>query len=914
MTSSHLKDGRLAAVRQALLAIGYDSRAIVPNYDFAVAGHQNVLARVELAAFSDPIRHDLHTSCITAQHFAPPDDVSAVLDRLSYLAPPIALILQADDVDIWTVTRTPSSQPLDRVPYNRLAQYFDEHARDFRPDALAAAKTKGHQLSFFDLDRTLLQFAYDTTQNILVDRFETAVGAARHSLGMSEERGSGDLTKAVLQILAAAILEDKQLLGNERSSTVEGLIQRSAMQYGQYFDVRSLKHIGLDAAQATFGALRQNVTFRSFTNEMLGYFYENAFVSDEVRRELGVYYTPRSIAKRILTRLPIEDIPPSDRVVFDGSSGSGNLLLAAFERMTDLLPSWWDRDQRHDYLVQRVHGVDVDQFATQVAGLSLFFIDLPAGDAWNVKTADFMDPEPTRLPRTPTILVGNPPFKEMRSWKGKRLQRASLFLEKYLDLLEPGGLLGVVLPETFLENSSCRDARRRLLDECDILELSHLPEGVFPMSHVATVIVLAKKLSAMGNSVDRPVRVEKVSALSHERDGFLKGERPRFSYVVPSTRPWVEEQDRVVSSSPLKRSVWDVIRAPRRLQDVALVRNGIIPGENQRGSHIDSDRRGPEWRPWLGGTRDLEPYALKSGNQQYVRYPGNIHRPRLDLESIFGSPNSKVLVNSGRAPGNPWRMYAAIDEVGYFPAQGIHCVIPKDGSVRLEELVAILNSSVANAWVDSRNRRRWLSMATLAGIPFPTFTESMRQVVIARVREIMALKQPQLVGSARYYTDVEVIRDLVLSVDDIVCNAFGVSDQGRDMLSKYFAGYPRHGLEWKDYIETTDGDSTTSNGRKWSVTGQVIHVDAGNDALTLWVRGYKDSQPFRIPIPEAMPGWALRPEAAFDADIPWQSRGSDDLPVTDLTNFRPIDFSYSRPEELVELLENSNKLDELYGR
>ena len=524
--ASQLSDPSLDIVQQALLTTGYDSRAIVANYDFAVPGEQAALGRVDIVAFSDPVRHDLNTSCIAAHRVTVGTDVRDILTKLSFLAPPFALTLQPDGVDIWPVQLTPSPHPLAHVAYGRLTQYFAEHARDFRPDILTAAKTKGGQLSFFDLDRSLFEFAYETTQKILVEKFETAVNAARHSAGTEDALEPRELTSAVLQILAASILEDKLFLGDERSSTVDDLINRSARQYGQYFDVTSLNRIGHDVGQVTFDALRQNVTFRSFTNEMLGYFYENALVNPHLRRELGIYYTPRSIAKRILTRLPVEDIPPSDRVVFDGSSGSGNLLLAAFERIGDLLPSEWDRNQRHAYLVKRVHGVDVDPFATQVAGLSLFFIDLPADDAWNVKTADFMRPGSGSLPRPPTIIVGNPPFKEMRSSGRRRQQRASRFLSKYLDLLEPGGLLGVVLPETFLENSSCIDARRRLLTECEILELWHLPEGIFPMSDAATVVVIAKKLTAMRNSLGTPVRVEKVGALPKEKEQFLNGDPP----------------------------------------------------------------------------------------------------------------------------------------------------------------------------------------------------------------------------------------------------------------------------------------------------------------------------------------------------------------------------------------------------
>ncbi len=147
--------------------------------------------------------------------------------------------------------------------------------------------------------------------------------------------------------------------------------------------------MGDDVLEELLRNLRFNITFRSFTNEMLGYFYENAFVDHELRRQLGIYYTPQTLAKRILSRLPIEELHPADRVVFDGSSGSGNLLLAGYERLEGLLPVEWDRRRKHDYLVRRIRGVDVDPFAAEVAALSLFLLDMPAGEAWDVSAADF---------------------------------------------------------------------------------------------------------------------------------------------------------------------------------------------------------------------------------------------------------------------------------------------------------------------------------------------------------------------------------------------------------------------------------------------------------------------------------------------------------------------------------------------
>ena len=910
---SQLRDPRLSRVHEALLIAGYDDRAVVSEYDFAVPGQNLPLGRVDLAAFSDPVRHDLHTSCIAAELVDGQTDIKDTLVKLTYLAPPVALILQPEGVDIWPVATNPILQPIDRVPYDALPQYFAGHVRDLGPDGIAAAKTRGYQPSFFDLDRTLLDFAYRTTREVLVECFELAVKTARQSAEAAGKSEDSDLTKAVLQILAAAILEDKQLLGPERSSTVDGLITRSADRYGRYFDSRSIDSIGRNVAQVAFEGLRRNVTFRSFTNEMLGYFYENALVNDNLRRKLGIYYTPRAIAKRILSKLPVENIAPADRVVFDGSSGSGNLLLAAFERLGNLVPRGWDRERRHAYLVERVHGVDVDPFAVQVAGLSLFFMDLPAGDAWDITAADFTSYQSTKMDRQPTVLVGNPPFKESRSLEGERHQLATRFLNKYLDMMVPDGLLGVVLPETFLENTSCREARRRLLKECEILELCHLPEGIFPMSRVATVIVLARKHSATRSNFSAPVRIEKISALRNERENFLNGDRPRFSYVVPSARRWAEDRDGIVSSSPLEGHVWDVIRKHKKLNDVASIRNGIIPGPAQRETHIGTARRSAEWRPWLGGTTALEPYGLKPERQEFINYPGNLLRPRLDLEATFGTPRSKVLVNANRAPGNPWRVYAAIDEFGYFPSQGFHCVTAIDDLVSLEELVAVLNSSIANAWVDSLDRSRWIGRRTLEIMPFPIFTDSVRESIVGRVRRVMALKRQALVGSTRSDAETGTIRGLVESIDDLVCNAFGVGNDGRSMLNKYFAGYQRRGLEWDGFIQPIAEDGAFPNGRAWPISGQVLQVDAENEVLTLWVRGYSEEQAFLIAIPETMPGWALRQGARFHAEIPWESRDSERLIASEVTNFRPLDFSYTSTEELVDLLRNPMKLDGIYG-
>ena len=906
------EDSILTLVKDALLTSGYEANTVVSNYDFAVRDNHNSRCQVDLAAFSDPFKQDIHTSCIAAQRVDSSDHEIDLVTNFSYLATPIAITLRADGADFWSVQSTSPPEHFRHVSYDSLIQYFSDHARDFHPNALQAAKVRNQQLSFFDFDRTLLQFAFDTTQSILVARFETTVALARELLGEQNGLQNQHLTTLALQLLAAAVLDDKRMLGNAQSDSALDLLERSATIYGQYFDTSAAAGIERDIAQQLLGALRHNITFRSFSNEMLGYFYENALVDQGFRRNLGVYYTPQAIAKRMLARMPIEDLPPTERTVFDGSSGSGNLLLAGYERLRDLLPKAWSRGRKHQYLVRRLHGVDLDPFAAQVAGLSLFFMSLPAGDAWNVRSANFLTYDASRLPLPPTVLVGNPPFAGSRSTDGKRSEKASAFLMRYLDLLGPGGLLGVILPESFLETASCRLARERLRQECDILEIWHLPEGIFPMSQVATIVLLAKKREATDESTEAPIRVERVSSIAAEKEAYLAGGPPRFSYVLDPSALWTNDPDGRMFTSMLENTVWAALHNHRPLSDIASIRNGIIPGTLHRSSHISTQRQGSEWRPWLGGVRDMDPFVLNPKTKKYVLYPGDLQWPRPDLQPVFSSPNRKVLVNSGRAPNNPWRLLAAMDNVGFFPSQSFHCIVPKTASVRLEELVAVLNSSYANAWVDSRNRKRWISEDTLRDMPFPTFTPSIQTEIVDRVTDIMRIKQAYQGQDRRPSSRDSELRRHMLAIDDIVCNALDIDEHGRHLFDQIFAGHRRPGSEWPKPDTNAYRPTEIIAERQWPITGEITHIDTESCAATMWIRGYNADQPFQLSIPESLPGWALRPDTAFQAEVPRSAKDNKLPQATDISNVQLLDFSFSQPDDLVALLEQPGRLDAFY--
>jgi type I restriction-modification system DNA methylase subunit len=380
---------------------------------------------------------------------------------------PMALFAFANCVEVWPVV-SPSLQTPEkpeRLSYKRLPKYFRQHREELAPRSLLNAKQGSRQLSFMDVDSSLESFARATTKKTLTKQFTQAIASIPYELRTHYPE---DITRLAIWILAARILQDK--LGYQHDvysdfravKNVVPLLETAQDFFPNYFTGvwEHLAQVGTEALDSFYEGLSREFTFRSLTNDMLAYFYENTLVSKEMRKSLGVYYTPqKTIAERILHRLPIEDLPLEKRTVLDGTCGSGNLLLAAYDRLRSLLPHHWTSQQRHEYLLQRVWGIDIDPFACEIARLSLLLYSLPEGDSWQVKTSDVLQDTPQNLfSDRPSVIVGNPPFKEPRSVGGQRVQTAALVLDRYLEWLEPNGLLGVVVPITFLQTLSYSSA------------------------------------------------------------------------------------------------------------------------------------------------------------------------------------------------------------------------------------------------------------------------------------------------------------------------------------------------------------------------------------------------------------------------------------------------------------------------
>ena len=379
-------------------------------------------------------------------------------------------------------------------------------------------------------------------------------------------------------------------------------------------------------------------------------------------------------------------------------------MLAGFERLNNLLPESWSPAQRHQYLRKRIIGSDTDAFAREVAVLSLLLTDLHNRNGWDVRDADLTTFAPTTFSRRPTIIVTNPPFREIK--EGVRREFAAEVLMRLIDGSATGALLGVVLPQSILETSAGRDARKAVLEKCDLLELAILPGGLFYYSNADTALLLLRRRQ-QGQSAQRTAAVRELRAQDLGR--FEQAGTFTRTYAADLDE-WRNDPNGRFIASPLSALWRRFAEVYTPFETIADVWNGLQMKQNDRSS-VSSARRSGDV-PFVDRLNVLKPFALlvegDTAKQQWLKYGPQLHRPR--DKKIFEA--KKVLVNATSNPGSPWRLVAAPALAGLYFGENFHGIIPRVGT-KIETLVAILNSPVANAWLDAHTRRRKILVRTL---------------------------------------------------------------------------------------------------------------------------------------------------------------------------------------------------------
>lgn len=263
------------------------------------------------------------------------------------------------------------------------------------------------------------------------------------------------------------------------------------------------------------------------------------------RRTSGVYYTPAVIANYIvretlsLVAQPSGDLPR----VLDPACGDGVFLGAVYrqlvERRCHLARSQpLTFAERRDVLLEQVFGIDTDPGAVEAARMALARLACDVNDSHErtVPDAEMIDSVAKSL--APNIrcgnalrdveclpkgkpfdaIVGNPPYVNIRlltrgnhavtkQYFQQRFRCATgaydlyvLFIERSLELLRPGGVCGLIVPNKLATADYAARCREMLLRETALHRIDDLTAlNVFPDAGVYPYVLVCRKGSPAAN-------------------------------------------------------------------------------------------------------------------------------------------------------------------------------------------------------------------------------------------------------------------------------------------------------------------------------------------------------------------------------------------------------------------------------
>ena len=866
--------------------LGYSNEHFSENYSVQIDGTSAI--RFDYVAFSDRYLKDVSTSCIAVQEVIDDNEETKYLDGAKYLATPIVIISKNRHVRVWNIAPQKITLLNDNEE-NIIHLYFEKNRFEFMSDNLIDAKMGYRQINIFEASG-LIDFSRKATCKILSEEFEKGLIAAKKYLKKRKNINGQDLnniTSITMHVISALIINSK-IKPDEKVPDLFELLTDLSQTYKDYFSDKLMFKYGKGLLIEIYNDLNRSINYQSVDHELLGYFYESTLLqlsetkAETIRKEFGIYYTPRILSQEIVWSIPFESIPVDERYVLDGTCGSGSLLLSACKRLEELVSYEKTEIDRYNYLTRMIEGYDIDKFASEVARLSLLLYSLPYGNKWNIHAGDLLRINKSKI-QVPFVILGNPPYEEVRGNSQKK-QKAAAFLDKYLEWLHDDGFIGIILPESFLQNDSSVSQREKLLNEFDIIELWMLPGQIFE-NNCSTIVIIAQKKKVEDE------KLTKIKVLVRNKESirsYFKQRKWDFEFFVNIQKRWKNEPKYKISVSPVEDILQKIIKGKKTIGDITQNVMGIMFPSNYNFSRMQFDG----WIPYIANANNFRKYVISpqmrdnvcffdyhmsEEEEKKIKKDYKGLRLRRDYESIYAASN-KILVKMSSTPGEINCINALVDEDGYYPSHSFFVLISEDKKVSNYVLCALINSKLINAYVRRECVKRTLTTNVVRSIPVPEFSD----VQISKIEQCyMSIKE------ACTSEDKEKVEKIQKTIDDIIFEAFNLEQGEKEKIEKLFEVYTR------------DGDNLTSANVELkeyhNVSGEVEEIDIEKMYCTVYLAEFGEQE---IKIEKSMPGWFLRRGTEFSAKY---HEGK-------LFDIKPLMYSYLDDEEIIELL--SKKISE----
>lgn len=711
--------------------------------------------------------HDLRSAGIAVINVPIGGTSQQAVGSMKAAGAPVVITLGGNhDWEVWRQSFAGSARQEGFGEAKKLGSFLQEYRSILNPDALYRAKlwgrmdAKAQQPELIDLSYlpSLEQRMGEKVAGLLEDCFSHLMNAFGWSYkeGMSPQRAKW-LVQAPFWLLAAKVLRDKEVKSFEKIDLANftATFGKLAKHYQSRHSEPSPVTVAKYQEAALTEVARKIDRFHSLelmSTEALGHIYESAIINKETRKRWGTHSTPVWLIDYMLARLRplIADMPAAKRRVFEPAVGHGGFLVGALRVLDELMPEE-DRADRKGYLRKRLSGVDIDDFSQEVARLALTLADVPNANGWNLDCLDMYEGDTleSRINQA-DIVLANPPFEDWKANerpKGSLVNKAAEVVRQTMLHLPRGGIFGFVLPQTFLSSKEGIETRRRMLNECDVMEITLFADKVFEFGEPESAIILGHKAPAIG-------RQRSLTTYQRVREKQVAVFKQTYE---PSSSEQVDQSEFARFSDadcevPVLRELWICLQGNPKLQSVAHVGKGFEHKGVSDQTIAKSVIRVAD-KPFKGG---VEGYVDWDKSQMTHLLPKlkwlslsaeTIRRPMSG--STMGKP--QVLLNHSPVSRNEWLLKALCDERGH-PVRGRFLVVrPEKPELKISTLWGLLNSPIGNAYAFTVSSKRDVLTGEVRELPIPRTlsqenTQSLSQAVDAYLDAAHLFDQQQSSG------------------------------------------------------------------------------------------------------------------------------------------------------------------------
>lgn len=366
-----------------------------------------------------------------------------------------------------------------------------------------------------------------------------------------------------------------------------------------------------------------------------------------------------------------------------------------------------------------------------------------------------------------------------------QLDTYSLFVERGFKLLREGGLLGFIIPSTFLTMHYFKKFRKFILDNFTIKHIIKFEFYVFEEATVETVIIILEKSKKSKNKI--------MSAIIKQEDDFFTTKfkkqetlqsffnQGNYEFFINQSLEEVKILEQISTNSVT-------------IKKISKITIGIKPYQTGKGKPkqtkkiveerpFDSNfKKDNSYRQYVMG-KDINRYFIYPKGR-WIKYGPWLAEPR--PTAPFDS--EKILIRQTAD-----RVIAVVDNSKFLTLNNIHNLEIINKSISYKYLLAILNSKLVNFFYKSIVPEvgrvfAEVKVVNLEKIPIKNISEIQQQPLIKLADRMLFLnKQLQEIGdkkTAKTAKLEEEIKKTDEEIDELVYKLYGITEEEKKIIEE----------------------------------------------------------------------------------------------------------------------------------